>query len=825
MPSVFLSHSSEDKERYVRIVANQLQSHFDEHSIHYDEYTFEAGMKSIDEILDGLSETDLFVVFLSRAALRSEWVKKELINSKKMLKEERIRKIYPLVIESDLEWKDELIPNWLKEYTLKYIPKPTKATQLIRKRLIEITWEINPKMKMRKNVFVGRNVQIEEFENRKYDYEKSTVLAYIAAGIQKVGRRKFLRHCFSKTNMIDEQYQTADIELGMYEGIEDVIIKVSNFGFSDNVDLTNFMKISIEQKCIILAKLIDDVSRNKEFIMINDEGCIVTHEGKVCDWFIRTLDLMKETNRTVMGIAAKFKIGLPIKNQKIFVINIPPLNRMECGGLMQKYLEIDNMYMENEDFKNYVNMMNGFPEQVRFTCSLIEKYGPKRTYDYSFEIQNYESEIIAQLMRAVEKSEENINLLVLLADIDMVSYQALQSIIGNDDFVKEKINMFYINGIIEFVGISREYIKINSAIKGHVTRAEYKLSYEYNQKLQNYVSNFLNQFQYEDLDMPDFFLKMKESLLHEGKIDNKYMIPSQYLKTMVELYEQQKDYPKVVEYADIVLQSTEYIEEKLVFEIRFFLCMALAKQRDRRMLSEVQHITGADHNFLLGFYYRMVGNYDKAIEHLEISLIERKKFAKAKREKVQVLINLERFEDALTVAKENYDNDKRNPYHIHAYFLCLIKNDEIDLKEKNDILKELLDNLEKTTTDFGQELFIRCSALKKAYMDNDEDGAFALINSAIKKSNSPIYSLQDKFDICERTRKYDEMNDVIQKVEKLRMRDTFGKERAMYRMKVLYAAYIKDKQSVDKLITEIREKGVRINTDILKKKAENIIYK
>lgn len=407
----------------------------------------------------------------------------------------------------------------------------------------------------------------------------------------------------------------------------------------------------------------------------------------------------------------------------------------------------------------------------------------------------------------------------------MVSYQALQSIIGNDDFVKEKINMFYINGIIEFVGISREYIKINSAIKGHVTRAEYKLSYEYNQKLQNYVSNFLNQFQYEDLDMPDFFLKMKESLLHEGKIDNKYMIPSQYLKTMVELYEQQKDYPKVVEYADIVLQSTEYIEEKLVFEIRFFLCMALAKQRDRRMLSEVQHITGADHNFLLGFYYRMVGNYDKAIEHLEISLIERKKFAKAKREKVQVLINLERFEDALTVAKENYDNDKRNPYHIHAYFLCLIKNDEIDLKEKNDILKELLDNLEKTTTDFGQELFIRCSALKKAYMDNDEDGAFALINSAIKKSNSPIYSLQDKFDICERTRKYDEMNDVIQKVEKLRMRDTFGKERAMYRMKVLYAAYIKDKQSVDKLITEIREKGVRINTDILKKKAENIIYK
>lgn len=42
-----------------------------------------------------------------------------------------IKRIYPIVIEKDLKWDDEKIPNWLKEYTLKYIPKPTKATQLI----------------------------------------------------------------------------------------------------------------------------------------------------------------------------------------------------------------------------------------------------------------------------------------------------------------------------------------------------------------------------------------------------------------------------------------------------------------------------------------------------------------------------------------------------------------------------------------------------------------------------------------------------------------------------------------------------------------------
>lgn len=160
------------------------------------------------------------------------------------------------------------------------------------------------------------------------------------------------------------------------------------------------------------------------------------------------------------------------------------------------------------------------------------------------------------------------------------------------------------------------------------------------------------------------------------------------------------------------MKSTDYIEDKLVFEIRYFLCMALAKRRNRRMLSEVQKIKGADHNFLLGFYYRMIGSYDKALEELDKSLKIRRQFAKAKREKVQVLINLERFDEALDVAKENYENDKANPYHAHAYFLCLIKGEE--LEQNTDIINEVVDNLGKSTSDLGKELYVRCDALKSS---------------------------------------------------------------------------------------------------------------
>jgi len=249
--------------------------------------------------------------------------------------------------------------------------------------------------------------------------------------------------------------------------------------------------------------------------------------------------------------------------------------------------------------------------------------------------------------------------------------------------------------------------------------------------------------------------------------------------------------------------------------------MALAKRRDRRMLAEVQNIQGADHSFLLGFYYRMTGNYDKALERLDESLKLRKNFSKAKREKVQVLINLELFEEALSVAKENYENDKTNPYHIHAYFLCLIKSGIED--ERKAIIDELLSSLEKSTSDFGKELYLRSKALKVVYEEHDLELALALIDKAIENSLNPIYALQDKFDICERAKAHNEMEKVISELQELNMRDVYGKERAEYRMKVLYAAYTKNTEEVQRLIKEIEERNIRVNIEMLKRKTESIL--
>ncbi|MFN9175404.1 MAG: toll/interleukin-1 receptor domain-containing protein [Synechocystis sp.] len=104
----FLSHSSKYKRSYVDIVAQRLEGH-----VEYDQETFEIGLKSSDEIMRGLKQSEIFVLFISEHSLNSSWVKIETDLAEKLSEEGRL-KIYPLIIDPNINHRDERIPKWMK---------------------------------------------------------------------------------------------------------------------------------------------------------------------------------------------------------------------------------------------------------------------------------------------------------------------------------------------------------------------------------------------------------------------------------------------------------------------------------------------------------------------------------------------------------------------------------------------------------------------------------------------------------------------------------------------------------------------------------------
>ncbi|WP_329767377.1 toll/interleukin-1 receptor domain-containing protein [Bacillus nitratireducens] len=280
MGTVFLSHSSKDKSIYIRHLAEKLINHLGKHRVVYDERTFEKGMKSIEEIDKGLMKSELFVIFLSRSSLEdSDWVKYELNTAYEMLKDGDIKRIYPIIIDEEITYKHPNIPQWMKDdYNVQYVGRPSKAFSLIKQRLIEISWDLYPKLKEKRNIFVGRNNLTQTFEERKYSFEPLTCI--IASGIEKIGRKSFIEYCAKKTKIITDVYEPPIISIDSHQTIEDFIYSLYGLGFSKEMDITNLMSTLLEEKIELAIELIKDIKENDEIIFIRDDGGLIMFDGK-----------------------------------------------------------------------------------------------------------------------------------------------------------------------------------------------------------------------------------------------------------------------------------------------------------------------------------------------------------------------------------------------------------------------------------------------------------------------------------------------------------------------------------------------------------------
>ncbi len=761
----FLSHSSHDKV-YVEMVAQQLGPD----KCVYDNWTFEEGMKTLDEIQRGLQATDLFVVFLSEASLISNWVKTEIINASNLHKNGQIKRIFPVLINNSISHQDLRIPIWMREeYNLRYISKPTVAARRIQRRLREIAWNDHPRLKEREEIFVGRNNLIQLFEERIATIDKKHPVCVIAGGMKSVGRRSLLLRCLVKANIINKADRPSVISLNSFEGLEDFILKVYDLNFSTGVVVTNLMTKTIKDKVSIAIGLLKDLQASNDILLIVDNGCLVTHESILNKWFVELLDGIKDSQKITITVASSqrpFRHYL-LKMEHIFALEVPVLDKIERTGLFKRYAEFEELFLPNDDLRFFENLFQGFPEQIFYTVNLIKSFGLEKAKNDSYLIVEFNADKVMQLLASHTSNQKVLDFIYLLARFDYISYKLIAELIEpqEKDFFRNLIDKLLSSAICECLGANREYIRLNDAVRDYIGRNKIQLPEKYKKKLEEHVQKFLDNYNFEDTDVSEFFFMVKESLLRKNAVDEKYLIPSHFLMTMKELYDYHKNYADVIRLAEKVIQNQEYIDENLMREIRHYLCLSLARLRDSRFLQEVHKIEGPQHDFLFGFWYRLNGNYAKALEKLNACIVKRETFPGARRELVQVYLLIEDYETATGIAKRNFELDKSNPYHIQAYFNCLIKGQH-GSKEKDD-MNDLLRRLRLIKSEKAGEMFYTATAQFAAFCDNDQDLALQYINEAIKSFQEKTYPLLTKFDICEKFGRINDMKETLEMIEKL----------------------------------------------------------
>lgn len=239
--------------------------------------------------------------------------------------------------------------------------------------------------------------------------------------------------------------------------------------------------------------------------------------------------------------------------------------------------------------------------------------------------------------------------------------------------------------------------------------------------------------------MSDLSYSIKESIKAGNIPPEKYLIPSHYLKSIRELYHYKKQLNKVIELSNKFLENEGSIDKHIVGDVRYYLCLALARKRDKRFLEEVHKIQGPEHDFLMGFYYRLTNRPKEAIDRFNKCLSNRVVENRAKRELVQVLIYVGDYQAAGSLAKDNYDDFPQNPYHIQAYLSTLIHS--YNGSDNDEMILGLIEELKNIGTDLSLEIAEIANAEYLARCKNNYPKAKITINEAVYRFKDSHYPL------------------------------------------------------------------------------------
>lgn len=763
MIKCFLSHSSKDKESYVRLVADRLRKEVKV----FDEETFEAGMSPMEEIAKGLDNSSLFVVFISNSALESEWVQNELLGAKKRLEAKQLERVYPIIVEPGIRHDDTRIPEWMRNsLNIQPIFKPTIAARKINARLMEISWDFHPRLKERKEIFVGRNELIKQLEERLDDFSQAPPIALVASGLPSIGRKSLLQAALRKSNLVRDSYEFPFISLAALDGIEDVILKILDFGMV-SADPRSALQGTMSEKIEFAKEIFSQIVDEGERILIEDRGVLIQGNGELVDWFEQILEHIAPKAHLTICIASQFRVkpALNRTNPKIFAIAVKEMDMAERNGLMTRYAKFHQLSLAKEEYAFFSDLLTGYPEQVLFAVDLVHDQGIFEAKRQSHVIQQYGSDKAQVVLESYKGDTKALDFIYLLSRFEFISYEVLFDIVDEATY-SSTLNSLLANSICERMGSTSEYIRVNEVIRDFVSRNRFGIPTAFEQAIKNHVGAFLERYDDDNRDISDYLFSAQEALRTGNSLPDELLIPSVFIKTIKRIYDEERGYDDAIALADRVLLRERYLHANTVNHVRFIKCQSLARLRDPRFFTEVRKILEPSRSFLFGFYYRLSGDYDKAENYLT-SILNNDKRSRDPRvlgELVLVYMQSDEFDKAFDLARENYRSRSTNPINANNYFACLIMKERSS--ENKEELTRVLDRLSIDPSERAQEMSDSMRARMIAYYDDEEEESFRLIEETIMRYPNIDYPLLTKADLAAHFGNKEKLAEAVAKLDR-----------------------------------------------------------
>ena len=712
MIKAFISHSSAQKP-FVKDLVEELGR--DKCII--DCFNFNPAFKTIDEIYKNIELSTVFVLLLSKESLDSKWVKKEVRFAMEKLQPSELDRFWPYIIDDDLEIED--CPEWMRRdkcFNLKKFRSYKMLAHDINQKFRQIIWSKNPKRKQLETLMVGRNREVDKFEDIYLSDRGMNLKAFVISGRDGVGKDMFISKCLNKIGY-DAEVIPYSIDLGVKEGVEDFIIQLNLITqtYKEN-QLIDVLKNSPMEKADVAARLANKLLDNNGVVTINDDMSCVLPNKKIADWLTVIVEDSGLCNKLALFIKSRVRLeSYAEKEHPSFGhLSLEPLTTNERKklfySLMRQY-EITDLSEENVDF--FVNKLLLSPSQLAKAAEEISKESlvkAKRDID---SLITWGDKKIKPMLSHFFNDEECKQLLIILSKIDPLSYDILEKFFGERiEEVMAKVDKLMDYGIVTIFGPHEEFFRLDHYLCDYIKRNHINLPSDLDSLLHEILEQkiALSAEITEDISA---YLYEKKKLIVSGKgKTNDFLIPSVVIASVMELYNRQ-DYAQVINICDMILNDCHNYFPDQERELRYWLCLALARRTDKRFYEEVVHFRGIDYDFLRGFYHRNAMEYPQAERFLGKAIDKSPNMQRAKREMVTVLLAQKKYSEALEMAKENYENNPENSYQIHGYFRCLVRKSPLERNDQK-TLEVLMEAMDENPSDKREELY---AAMNIEYQD------------------------------------------------------------------------------------------------------------
>ena len=419
----FLSYCHND-EKLIDSVAKHLGRQF----CVYDKYVFRTGEEFKLSIQKFLDNSDVFVLFASKAALDSIWVRFEMDEAWHRMIRERISIALVYIIDSKIIIEKE-IPDWLQRGLIRHNNTAQSIARDIRSHL-------DDQLRERRNpYFVGRGADISRLEELLTPADGSPApRVFFICGLPGIGRRSLIKN--AAPNILNFRKQI-EFRIGEGDSINDICAKIADKAesYSNAEDFRNIFE-EIQKLCAnralerILINLRTLVASGELPIFLDDGG-LLDREGYIRQPIQYLINAIQPDDNIYICFVSYRK---PQLQHGIIcpVYRINPLGRAETRRLLQRLSTNEDMTISPDNLRDISEYVAGYPPSAYYAISQAKDYGLDLLLSHKQRLVEFRTSVFIKHMNSLNLETNDGISLQLLATFSPLPFQVIQKCLQTD---------------------------------------------------------------------------------------------------------------------------------------------------------------------------------------------------------------------------------------------------------------------------------------------------------------------------------------------------------------------------------------------------------